>query len=43
MDVLVDAGRGDDLMSDHRGRSRGGRCSVFLTMRFFNDAMFSNS
>ena len=22
---------------------RGGRCSLFLTMRFFNDAMFSNS
>ena len=23
--------------------ARGGRCSVFLTMRCFNDAMFSNS
>ena len=23
--------------------SRGGRCSLFLTMRCFNDAMFSNS
>jgi len=26
-----------------RPGSRGGRCSVFLTMRCFNDAMFSNS
>ena len=25
------------------GGGRGGRCSVFLTMRCFNDAMFSNS
>ena len=24
-------------------RGRGGRCSLFLTMRCFNDAMFSNS
>ena len=23
--------------------SRGGRCSLFLTMRCFSDAMFSNS
>ena len=33
----------EDEEDQCQGRSRGGRCSLFLTMRCFNDAMFPNS
>ena len=41
----VVGGRGNSCVGgrEEADMGRGGRCSVFLTMRCFNDAMFSNS
>ena len=40
--ILQECPRGQEW-HEHWDTSRGGRCSFFLTMRCFNDAMFSNS